>query len=213
MSRMKTAVQKTTYKNGKEAVYKDTGYYKGVITDEETGKKYQVVGKDQLKGKPNAFGYGPRRDVVNIWELEADGVTKKTDGLYVEGVSFHDHIYTRRDVYGDVKSTEFLTDKVTVYPDGEDKSHVCFDLGGGWSKFGGSVKGIYSLKSAESSQRMKLEKSDKFYSVYKALYNKNFEKLIKGLLDASQTIRNQAKAREATKEQDNIGNTNSGESR
>ena len=199
MSKMITELSEMNYKDGGEALYKDTGSYRGIITDEETGKKYRVYGQDQLEDKGNAFGYGPRRDAVDIVEVEADGVTRKTNGLLIEAVHFHDFLYVRRDRFGDIAEEKWLKDWTDVYPEGEDNSRVVYELGGGLEKFGGLIKKIRSTKS--TSKREALSKKDKFYGIYKALYQKNYAGLVKSLIKASQEICEKAKAKEATKEQ------------
>ena len=195
---MKTQMLPVTNEEGKEVGYEAKGSYRGIITDEKTGKKYSVQGNDWSGDKSSRF-YFAQADSVTITELEADGVTPKKDGMLIQGVHYHEH--EKRHGRGIDAWVEHMEDHVDVFPDGKG-SHVGYYLSGGFGKFSGSLKGIYSVRNAEDAQEEKMSevsKNDKLHDVYKALYQKKYAGLVKELIKASQEIRDEAKSKAQTK--------------
>lgn len=199
---MKTEMRAVVDEDGKEVGYEVDGSYRGIITDPETGKKYSVQGND-WSGEKDRFRFA-QADSLTITELEADGVTPKKDGMLIQGVHYHEHqIRHGRGIDAWYEDRE---DHVDVFPDGGKTSHVGYYLSGGFGKFGGSVKGIYSVRNAENAQAEELSevpKNDKLHGVYKALYQKKYAALVKGLIKASQEIRDEARSKAKTKSAEN----------
>jgi len=197
--------------NGNEEIYAEDGSYEGIVTDKRTGKKYKIEGNDWDGDKSKRFRFA-QGDSLSITELEADGKTEKKDGLFIQGVHYHEHVVTHG--RGLDAWSEYRRDNVEVFPNGRKacrSSHVAYLLSGGLARFGGFLKGIYSKTAGGDWQEV--EKKDKFYGAYKALYEKNYAGLVKGLIKASQKIREQAMEKQISKEQIMSAKAKGGKSR